>query len=397
MSVFPRRSELAHHWSLDPNTVFLNHGSFGACPKAVLEKQERLRAQIESDPVRFYEIEGDEMWAESLEVLSKFLNADPAGMAFVPNATAGVNTVLRSLALSPGDEILVPDHSYQACWNAVDFVTERIGGKTVVVPIPFPVESEEEVVEVILSHVTERTRLALIDTITSPTGLRMPFERLVGELQSRGVDVLLDAAHGPGIVQLDIGQLQPAYCAGNLHKWLCTPKGSAFLHVRDDRREGIRPLSISHCASIPGTVNERFRTEFDWPGTQDTTPWLCIPKAIEYIGGLVDGGWPRIIDRNRSLALAARKILAEALGTPLPCPDSMVSALGTVLMPEGGPVATSVFDGDPLHTSLLDDYRIQVPVFNWSHHNRRYLRVSSYLYNHIDEYRYLAESLEEGG
>ena len=395
MSALPRKSDLAPHWALDPDTVFLNHGSFGATPTAVLELQGDLRAQMEADPVRFLDDVSKELWANSLEVLSRFLNADPAGMAFVTNTTGGVNTVLRSLEFSGGDEILVPDHSYQACWNAVDFVTGRAGAKTVVVPIPFPVESDDEVVEAVLSHVTERTRLAMIDTVTSPTGLRMPFERLVEELQSRGVDVLLDAAHGPGIVPLDLGRLQPAYCTGNLHKWICTPKGSAFLHVRSDRMERIRPLTISHGASVPGSVEESFRLEFDWQGTSDPSPWLCIPKSLEYVGGLVDGGWPAIMEQNRSLALAAREILSEALGTPLPCPDSMLAALGTVLMPEGGPVATSVFDGDLLHTSLLEDYGIQVPVFNWSHHGRRYLRVSAHLYNHIDEYHYLADALRD--
>jgi len=175
----PSRSELSKHWTLDPNTVFLNHGSFGACPEVILNEQERLRRQLETDPVQFMEVDARELWTQALSTLSDFMNADSEGMTFVTNATSGVNTILRSLDLQADDEIIISDHSYQACWNAVDFVTNRTGAKTVVVPIPFPTESDEQVIAAILNHVTERTRLALIDTVTSPTGLRMPFEKLV--------------------------------------------------------------------------------------------------------------------------------------------------------------------------------------------------------------------------
>ena len=253
----PVRSNLAQHWMLSRETCFLNHGSFGATPIAVLEEQSRLRGMIENDPVRFFERDYTPLISHSIKILSEFMNADPQGMAFVKNTTEGVNTVLRSLPLQPGDEILVTDHSYQACWNAVDFVTQRSGAKTVVVEVPFRVGNEDEIVDLVMDSVTDRTVLAMIDTVTSATGLRMPFERLVGELQETGVDVLLDAAHGPGIVPLDLSDLGAAYCTGNCHKWLCTPKGSAFLHIRSDLKKMIRPLSISHGASFEGTDQEK--------------------------------------------------------------------------------------------------------------------------------------------
>ncbi|GIS92519.1 MAG: hypothetical protein CM1200mP21_08140 [Candidatus Poseidoniales archaeon] len=229
--ILPRRSDLAHHWPLDPETVFLNHGSFGATPIGVLEEQGRIRSRLERDPVRFFEREYSDSWDESRASVARMLNADVDGLTFVSNATQGVNTVLRSLDLKPGDEIIVPDHSYQACWNAVDYVTQRSGAKTIVVEIPFRLDGPEQVIDLIMDAVTESTVLALIDTVTSPTGTRMPFEELTQRLQARGVDVLLDAAHGPGIVPIDLGRLAPAYCAGNCHKWVCSPKGSAFLHI----------------------------------------------------------------------------------------------------------------------------------------------------------------------
>ena len=389
----PRKGDLAEHWTLDPDIVFLNHGSFGATPTAILDEQSRIRALMEQDPVHFFERDYPDLWDGARRTLSEFVNADVDGMTFVSNATQGINTVLRSLPLQPGDEIIVPDHSYQACWNAVDFVTERSGAKTVVVEVPFRVEGPQEVIDIIMAAVTDRTVLALIDTVTSPTGMRMPFEELIEQLQSRGVDVLLDAAHGPGIVPLDLSALAPAYCTGNCHKWLCSPKGSAFLHIREDRKHLVRPLNISHGASFEGDAQEKFEFEFAWPGTQDPSAWMCIPKAIEYLGDLVEGGWPEIMRRNHALALEGRGILCEALGTSPPFPDSMVSALASVEITTGGEVGPMSLEGDPYHNLLLDEYGIQVPVMPWRHHGVRYIRISAQLYNHEDEYRYLAEVL----
>jgi len=395
MPKHPERSNLSKYWDLNPKTIFLNHGSFGACPKEVLEHQFQLRIQLENDPVHFFDVTSKQLWVESIETFADFINADKEGMIFVPNATSGVNTVLRSLSLESGDEILVPDHTYQACWNTVDFVTKRSGAKTVVVPLPLPIENPEEVTRTILAHTTEKTKLALIDTVTSPTGIRLPFEQIVFELQSKGVDVLLDAAHGPGIVPLDLKKLKPAYATGNAHKWLCTPKGSAFLHIREDKRAQISPLSISHGASVKGNIDEKIRLEFDWTGTQDITPWLCIPKSIEYVDSLVEGGWIKIMEHNTNLAIEARNIILEALETPKLCPDSMIVGLSAVALPGEGVVTTSVLEPDPLHTLLFEKYRIQVPVFSWPHHNVRYLRTASYLYNSLEEYEYLAEVLKK--
>tara|TARA_B100000029_G_scaffold36565_4_gene34396 strand:+ start:4299 stop:5489 length:1191 start_codon:yes stop_codon:yes gene_type:complete len=389
----PRRGDLAEHWILDPETCFLNHGSFGATPLSVLEEQSRLRSLIERDPVRFFERDYMPMMGEAIGKLSEFINADSEGLAFVKNTTEGINTVLRSLDLQPGDEIIVTNHSYQACWNAVDFVTERAGASTVVVDIPFRVDSENEVVDLIMAAVTGNTVLALIDTVTSATGLRMPFEELIQRLQGIGVDVLLDAAHGPGIVPLDLKAMGAAYCTGNCHKWICTPKGSAFLHIRDDRKNMVRPLSISHGYSFEGTAQERFEFEFGWPGTQDPTPWLCVPHAIDFLGSLVEGGWQQIMDTNRALAIQGREILCDALGTSPPVPESMVSSIAAVEMPDEGEVGPMSLEGDPFHNFLLDEFRIQVPVFPWSHHNKRYIRISAQLYNHLEEYEFLADCL----
>lgn len=391
----PAKSEYADHWGLDPEITFLNHGSFGACPTAVLEYQTELRKRLESEPVRFFEHECVPLWQEALDSISEFLNADPDGMTFQNNATGGVNAVLRSLQFEPGDEIIVPDHSYQACWNAIDHVARRWRAKIVVVEIPFRLEDEDQVVELILQAVTSRTKLALIDTVTSPTGMRLPYEVLVNELQSRGVDVLLDAAHGAGIVPLDLSSLDAAYVAGNCHKWLCTPKGSAYLHIREDKKAEIKPISISHGYSADLPTQEKFRFEFDWPGTQDPSPWLCIPYAIKYLDGMVNGGWPAILERNRNLALYGRDLMCEALGAEPPTPDSMVASLAAVEISAEPKIDDPNNRLDPLHISLFDDYGIQIPVWPWPHHNTRYIRLSAALYNGEEEYQYLADALRE--
>ncbi len=366
----PNRSHLEKYWSLDPDVTFLNHGSFGATPNMVLEEQNRLRLHLESDPVRFL------------------------GMTFCQNATSGVNTVLRSLVLNRGDEIIVPDHSYQACWNAIDFVASRWGAEVVVVDLPFRCDSEEEIIEPLLAAISPKTVLAMIDTVTSPTGLRMPFEKLVDEFQSRGVDVLLDAAHGPGVVPMDLDKLDVAWVTGNCHKWLCSPKGSAFLHIREDKKKETKPLTISHGHSADLSPQEKFRFEFDWQGTRDPTAILCIPKSIETLESMVSGGFDEIMERNNSLALKARNLLCESLGTDPPTPDSMISAMATIDLPGTYSGGADIM-GDPLHNKLLDEFGIQVPVFPWPHHEMRYFRISAYLYNAIEEYEYLAEILQE--
>lgn len=392
--MLPARSEFGRHWELDPATVYLNHGSFGACPAVVLEEQARLRRLLESDPMGFFLDQGPLLRDRAIRVLSEFVHADPAGMTFQVNATAGVNTVLRSLDLQPGDEVLLSDHAYRACHNAIEFACRRAGARAVVVSLPFHADDEARLLGPWLHAVTGRTRLAMIETVTSPTGLRMPFEPLTRALQGRGVDVLVDAAHGVGLLPLDLASLDAAYVTGNCHKWLCTPKGSGFLHVRRDRRERIQPLAISHGYSAAGTVQDRFRAGFDWQGTQDPTPWLCIPKAIDFIGSLLPGGWEAIMARNHALALEARGILAGSLGRDAVAPASRVTAMVAARLP-GPPaaMASAPFGTDPLQDSLYRQHRIRAVAFQWQPHSARYLRVSAALYNSADEFGYLAARL----
>lgn len=386
--------DLARRWTLDPTVDFLNHGSFGACPAAVLARQDELRAQLERQPVRFFVREVEGLYADARAVLARFVGADPDDLAVMPNATTGVSTVLRSLELAPGDELLTTDHVYGACRNALAEVAARAGARVVVAAVPFPLAAEEQVVEAVVGAVTPRTRLALLDHVTSPTGLVFPITRLVAALAERGVDALVDAAHAPGMVDVDLDGTGAAYTTGNCHKWLCAPKGAAFLHVRRDRQAGVRPLVVSHGATRPLDGATRFRREFDWTGTSDPTAFLCVPAALEHVGGLVPGGWPAVRAHNRALALAARETLCAALEAPAPAPDSMIGSLAAVPLPDGDEGAPpSPLLTEPLQDALLERWRIEVPIVIWPRRPRRLVRVSAQLYNRPEQYERLARAL----
>ena len=411
LRTIPPRSELAGHWTLDPEVAFLNHGSFGACARPVLEAQAELRARLEREPVDFLDRELEPLMDASRAELGAFLGADPDDLAFVPNATHGVATVLRSLRFAPGDELLVTDHAYNAAANMVRFAAQRDGARLVVARVPFPSAGPDEALDRILAAVTPRTRLALISHVTSPTALLFPVERLARELAGRGVELLVDGAHAPGMVPLDLralGAAGAAYYTGNGHKWLGAPKGTAFLWVRRDRQATIRPLAISHGANASRPGRSRFRLEADWVGTTDPTPWLCLPTAIRFLGGLLPGGWSELMARQHDLAVAGRKLLLEALGTETPAPDQMLGSMATVLLPSepsgrGAPTpstALSPLDHDPFQVLLRERFGIEVPVLPWPQvwaaddpPQRRILRISAAPYDTIGEISYLADAL----
>jgi isopenicillin-N epimerase len=387
------RSPLAAHWGLDPAVAYLNHGSYGACPRAVLASQRRWQDRLESEPVRFMQRELEPELDAARAELAAFVGADAEDLVFVPNATTGVNTVLRSLRLAPGDELLTTDQAYNACRNALALVAEEAGARVVVVPLPFPVESRAQVESAVLAAVTPRTRFALLDHVTSPTGLVLPVDTLVPALQARGVDCLVDGAHAPGMLPLDLRALGAAFYTGNCHKWLCAPKGVALLHVRRDRQAALRPLTISHGASSPRRDRSRFQLEFGWTGTDDPSARLAVRDALAHVGGLLPGGWPAVMAANHALVLAGREALCRALGIPAPAPPEMLGSLAAVPLPDGrGPLAEAPWH-DPLQERLWFEHRIEVPVFAWPAPPRRLLRISAQLYNSPAEYARLAAVL----
>lgn len=382
-------------WPLDPEIIFLNHGSFGSCPRPVLEFQRQLQERMERQPCEFFVRELEPLLDAARAALAQFMGAEADGLVFVPNATAGVNTVLRSLRFKRGDELLVTTHEYNACRNALEFIAARSGARVALAEIPFPLKSSGEIFDAILRRVTPRTRLALLDHISSQTGLVFPMAELAEKLAAQNIEVLADGAHAPGMLPLNLKELDVSYYTGNCHKWLCAPKGAGFLYVRRDRQKSIRPLAISHGANSPRRDRSRFLIEFGWTGTWDPSACLAVPEALRFMNSLLPGGWPQIMARNRQLALAARNLLCQALKIDLPCPDELIGSLASIPIPDSADVQppTSPLYADPQQDRLREEYQIEVPIIPWPAPPKRLLRVSAQLYNHLPQYQRLARAL----
>jgi isopenicillin-N epimerase len=401
-----RPASPATEWALDPAVTYLNHGSFGACLKAILAVQRGWRDKLEGHPTRFLARDLEDLLDWSRSELGAFTGADADDLALVPNATAGINTVMRSLEFKRGDEILATDHAYNASLNALRFVAAHSGAKVVLARIPFPIAGPDEAFEAIMAAVTPNTRLAVIDHVTSPTALILPIERLVPALAEKGVDVLVDGAHGPGMVPVRLRELAPAYYVGTAHKWICAPKGTAFLFVRRDRQARIKPLAISHGANDTRVDRSRFRLEFDWTGTYDPSGLLTIPAAIDGLGEMLPGGWPALISANHSLAVFAGTILAEALHTPVQAPAEMTGSMASVRLPGGPWPRVEALRRMAMLETALRGRLFEVPLMVWplpwlidsgdlpeTTEFDLLVRVSAQAYNYLGQYERLASIL----
>lgn len=377
-----------NYWRLTPNITYLNHGSFGACPQPILEKQQQLRTEMESEPVQFF-LHLESKLDEVRETLAAFVGVNSSQLCFLPNATTAVNTVLQSLSFSPDDELLITNHGYNACNNAVKFVAERSQAKVVVAEIPFPLTSPDSAISAILGKVSPRTRFALIDQITSPTALILPIAEIVRTLEEKGIEVFVDGAHSPGMLPLNLGAIGASYYTGNCHKWLCAPKGSAFLAVREDKQAQIRPLTISHGANRETRGRSRFRLEFDWLGTVDPTPYLSIPSAIAFWSEIFPNGWEAASQRNHNLILEAKNLLTRRLGWRSPCPEEMIGSMATLLLPEDEFTQVSAQE---LQGKLFETFKIEVPVIEWFSPPQKMIRISAQLYNQFSDYQRLADA-----
>ena len=327
--------------------------------------------------------------------VAAFLNADAEGIAFVPNATTGVSTVLASLRFQPGDELLASDHEYNATLNALRAAAERDGATLRIVRIPFPIHDPSEAVEAYVHAVTPRTRFALVSHVTSPTALVLPVVAIVRELDRRGVDTLVDGAHAPGMVEVDLGALNAAYWTGNGHKWLCGPKGSGVLHVRADLRDRIRPLVISHGANDDRTDRSRFRLLFDWLGTTDPTPYLALPAAIRYTGGHPRRRLEGPDDGQRGPRPAGSGHPVRRARDDGPVADAMLGSMAAVPLPGIAPTRAAA---QRLQAELFDEDRIEVPIIPFpvpaaldgGGPTQVLVRISAQVYNRPDEYVALA-------
>jgi isopenicillin-N epimerase len=359
----------------------------------VLLAQDAWRRRFEADPTRFVFRDLEPAVDAARIALGEFVGAGPGSLVPVRNATTGVAAVLRSFEpnLGPGDQILTTAHDYNAVRQILVFAAERTGADVVVAPVPFPIEDPAQVIAAVDAAVTDKTRLAVIDHVTSPTALVFPIEELVKALEPE-VPVLVDGAHGPGQVPLSLDELGASWYTGNLHKWVCAPKGAAFLHTRRDRIGMTVPAVISHGynADVEGDM-ARYHALFDWLGTDDFSSWAVLPDVIRLVGGLEPGGWEGVMKRNHDLILEGRRVVSDAVGNGLPAPDHMIGSMASVVLPDTHELPRRS-DVAPLMDQLSEDgFSVIVQVWpQWPH---QVIRISAHLYNTPDDYIALADRL----
>ena len=354
-------------WRLDPGFLTVNHGSFGATPLCVRAEQDAWRERMEAQPTRFMS-QLPALLREAADRLGAFLGADGRDIAFTDNATTGCNAVLRSLALKPDDEILVLNHVYGAVRNTVRFVTERAGASVVEAAVPFPFVSDDGVVGAVAAALTTRTRLAVIDHIASHSALVLPAARIVAACHDAGIPVLIDGAHAPGQIDVDLTALGADFYTGNCHKWLCAPKGSAFLWVAPAQQAALHPTVISH------GFGSGYLQEFDWTGTRDPSAALSVPAALDFHTRL---GGAALRAHNRALAAQGAALVAQRLNTDT---VATAGAMGLVRLPWNGPPLA-------LRARLLaagtDAPVHAIGGVNW-------LRLSAFAYNELEDFARLA-------
>jgi isopenicillin-N epimerase len=363
---------------LDPTVVFLNHGSFGACPAPVFDEYQRWQRALERQPVEFIGRRSEDLLADARAALASYLNVDPDNLVYVVNATSGINVIARSLPLELGDEILTTNHEYGALNMTWDWMCGKAGARYVQHPIPTPVSSREELVESFWSAVTPRTRVIFLSHITSPTALTFPVKEICRRAREAGILTVVDGAHAPGHIPLDLQDLGVDIYSGNCHKWLCSPKGSGFLYVRPEHHDWIESLTISWGWQGESTFVSRNQRQ----GTRDLAPFLATPAAIRFHQ---EHDWPAVRARCHELAREARQRVSDLTGLPPICPDSpdWFSQMIACPIPRRDPVE--------LKTRMYDEFRVEAPITDWN--DQMMIRLSFQGYNSHDDLDAAMEAL----
>lgn len=367
-------------FQLEDGSIYLNHGSYGATPKPVTAAQRRWQDRLEAEPSRFMDREFRPGLRVAAERLAARLGVDGRAVAMVENATQAVNAILRSFSFRPDDEILITDQTYNAVKNTVRWVASRSGAKVVQVDLPFPAYSDDSLLEAFTAGLSARTRVAIIDHVTSPTALVLPVARMVAAARDAGALALVDGAHAPGMLPLDLPAIGADWYTGNCHKWLFAPKGCAFLWAAERVREALHPTVISH------GFGQGFVAEFDWVGTRDASAQLALPDALSFLDRF---GAEAVARRNHDFVVEAGRRLAEAWGTEVGAPPGLTGSMVTVRLPQG--LGDTQAHGLEMRRRLLDERRIQVPVNALA--GGLWARVSGQIYNDAADIDALAEAV----
>jgi isopenicillin-N epimerase len=380
---------MLEHWLLDPEIIYLNHGTVGATPRRVLAAQQAIRDEIERQPSRFLlrELVGlvgvsppvKTKMRMAADAIAEFVSAQGRDLVFVDNATTGVNAVLRSLDLNEGDEILITDLAYGAVANVAAFVARERGAHVKTLTMPYPAEPSIYV-ETIAKALNPRTRIAIIDHITSESALVMPLTEIASHCRKKRVAVLADGAHAPGILPLNIPALDVDWYIANLHKWAYAPRSSGFLWVKSARQNDLHPPVVSW------GFEQGFTEEFDWVGTRDPSPYLAAPEGTALMREL---GEEAIRAYNHALAWDAARMLSERWGTQFKTPEAMIGSMATIPLPLSW--GSTKEDAFRLRDALLFKDRIEAQVHAWR--GRLWVRISAQIYNEMSDYEYLAEAV----
>ena len=366
-------SSLKQHFLLDPEIHFLNHGSFGATPIPVFDAYQGWQRRLERQPVLFLGREYDSLLKESRAVLGDYLNADVDDLVYIPNATHGVNMIARSLILQPGDEILATDHEYGACDYTWQFLCSKAGATYVQQPIPLPIGSADEIVEQFWAGVTGRTKVIYLSHITSPTALSLPVEVICQRARAEGILTIVDGAHAPGQISLDLQALGADFYTGNCHKWMLAPKGAAFLHARREVQGLVEPLVVSwgYGNNLDFGTGSRYIDLLQWTGTRDPAAFLAVPEAIAFMRKHV---WDAVRRDCHVLLQQAISEICNLTGlAPLyPLDSNFYSQMAIAPLPSDTNLLT-------LKAHLYDEFRVEVPLIEWQ--GRKFVRVSVQGYN----------------
>jgi isopenicillin-N epimerase len=380
---------MREHFLLDPTVTFLNHGSFGACPRPVFEEYQRWQRELEQQPVEFLGRRYDMLIEESRTRLAEYLSTQANNLVYIHNATAGVNTIARSLDLKQGDQILTTDHEYGACDNTWRYVCGLTGAEYVRQHIPLPYNDENAVIEALWQGVTPRTRVIYLSHITSATAVIFPVAEICRRAREQGILTVIDGAHAPGQIPLGLEEISADYYTGNLHKWLCAPKGAAFLYARPEHQATLTPLVISWGYSdmeMNYTAAHPFIQRHQWQGTGDPSAWLSVPAAIDFQQA---HDWERVRRESHALTVETQGRLAELAGLAPVVDERYFAQMVIAPLPMG-------IDAVELKRRLYDEYRVEVPITAWFRADgqvKYFVRVSIQAYNTREDVDRLLEAM----
>lgn len=397
-----RVAEPARH-HLEPGLTMLNGASYGCVPEVVRDAQRELHRRIELDPVRFYKSDLERYSDDARQAVARLVNCDAGDLALVPNGTIAMSSVILNLALEPGDEVVVTSHEYQATINELARVTARAGARIVVARVTFPRVTPDDAVAAIEAAITPRTRLVIVSHIASATSLMMPVERIVPLVRARGIDILIDGAHAPGQITVDLHALRPTYYAASCHKWLGASKGTGFLYADPERQKRIKPVAMSCRTHLSRPERKAFLCDFDYVGTEDPTGNLVLPVAIAHLSAQHPDGLAGLQRRNHDTVMTGARLVTNAVGVEQPVPESMTASMVSVCLPvpKTGVPKGRLFD-DALWDALVLDHRIQAPCWGLAGVHPRLMRVSCQWHNTMADFEKLAAAikvlmLEHGG